>query len=96
MTCFHLRNPNTNQARLPERGIASHLNQGIDSAHLVLNPQPEGHSVKEKKLMESISRRNMLAAAAAGGFLTAANAAAAQTSAEPKEDQMGNIRKEPA
>src|SRR6266566_4806086 len=60
----------------------------------VLNPQPEGHSVKEKKLMESISRRNMLAAAAAGGFLTAANAAAAQTSAEPKEDQMGNIRKE--
>jgi len=36
----------------------------------------------------------MLAAAAAGGFLTAANAAAAQTSAEPKEDQMGDIRKE--
>src|SRR5262249_11414543 len=44
--------------------------------------------------MESISRRDMLAAAAAGGFLTAANAAAAQTSAEPKEDQMGDIRKE--
>jgi fumarate hydratase class II len=44
--------------------------------------------------MESISRRNMLAAAAAGGFLTAANAAVAQTSAEPKGDQMGNIRKE--
>ena len=44
--------------------------------------------------MESISRRNMLAAAAAGGLLTAANAAAAQTSAEPKEDQMGNTRKE--
>ena len=44
--------------------------------------------------MESISRRNMLAAAAAGRLLTAANAAAAQTSAEPKEDQMGNTRKE--
>jgi hypothetical protein len=44
--------------------------------------------------MESISRRNMLAAAAAGGFLTAASAAAAHTSAEPKEDQMGDIRKE--
>ena len=65
-----------------------------DSAHLVLNPRPEGHYVKEKNSWRSISRRNMLAAAAAGGFLTAANAAATQTSAESKEDQMGNIRKE--